>query len=239
MTKSTFAGLSPEAVRFLSELQQNNNREWFEANKGRYVEFVKEPMERFATAVSAGLTRFAPAFATEPRRALYRIYRDTRFSSNKTPYKTSAGALFFHAALGKNEAGALYVELSPKHVGIAGGVYMPGPEQLRLIRSHIFEHHARFAKLTGAKALRALMGDLLGDTLTRPPKGFPAEHPALDMLKRKQWYYWRELDPALATTPEFVAEVLLRFRRMLPVVEFLNEPLLAQRKRMAPLILDL
>jgi uncharacterized protein (TIGR02453 family) len=239
MTKSTFPGLPAEALTFFRELDKNNNRDWFEANKSRYLELVKTPVETFAAAIAAGLTRIAPAYATEPRRAVYRIYRDTRFSTDKTPYKTNAGALFFQAALGKNEASGLYVEISHRHVGVAGGVYMPGPDHLRLIRAHLMEHHERFLKLIRSRSLVALIGELQGDALTRPPKGFPPDHPANEWIKRKQWYYWRELDAALATTPKLVPEVLKRFEKMLPVVEFFNEPLLAQRKRLAPLITDL
>lgn len=239
MTKSSFPGLPADSLPFFRDLEQNNDREWFEANKPRYVRSVKEPFEAFAAALAAGLTRFAPAYATEPKRAVYRIYRDTRFSSDKTPYKTNASALFFHSALGKNEASAFYVEISHRGAGVAGGVYMPGPDHLRQIRAHLLEHHARFAKLVSARPLVALMGELQGETLSRPPKGFPPDHPALDWIKRKQWYYWRELDATLATTPKFVPEVLKRFERMLPVVEFFNEPLLTHRKRLAPLITDL
>ncbi|MCL4795201.1 MAG: TIGR02453 family protein [Bryobacteraceae bacterium] len=238
MTKSTFAGLTADALRFFGDLENNNNREWFEASRPRYLKSVKEPMERFAAAISAGLTRIAPAYATEPRRALFRIYRDTRFSSNKAPYKTNSGALFFHSALPKNEAAAFYVEISSKHVGVAGGVYLPGPEYLRLIRSHLLENHERLHKHLKSRSLRNLLGELQGESLTRPPKGYPADHPAIGLIKRKQWYFWRELEPALATSPRLAGEVLKYFEKMLPVVEFFNEPLLAQRKRLAPLILD-
>lgn len=239
MTKSTFPGLPAEALKFFRELEKNNDRDWFEANKSRYVECVKAPVEALAAALAAGLTRIAPEYATEPRRAVYRIYRDTRFSPDKTPYKTNAGALFFHAAIGKNEASGLYVEISHRYVGVAGGVYMPGPDHLRQIRAHLMDNHERFLKLIRSRPLAALMGELQGDALTRPPKGFLPDHPAMEWIKRKQWYYWRELDAAMATSPKIVPEVLKRFEKMLPVVEFFNEPLLAQRKRLAPLITDL
>lgn len=239
MTKSTFPGLPADALHFLRDLELNNNRDWFEAHRERYETQLKQPMEAFAAAISAGLTRHAPAYASDPRRALYRIYRDTRFSANKTPYKTTAGALFFHSALGKNEAGGLYVEIAANHVGIAGGVYMPDPESLRLIRVHLMDNFARFVKLIRTRSLVDVMGELQGEALSRPPKGFPPDHPAIEWLKRKQWYFWCELDPALATTPEIVPEVLYRFGKMLPVVGFLNEPLLTRKKRLAPLIMDL
>lgn len=239
MTKSTFPGLPADTQHFLHDLAANNNREWFDAHKPRYLASLKQPVEDLAAAVAAGLTRLNPAYATEPRRAIFRIYRDTRFSSNKSPYKTNSGALFHHSALNKNDASAFYFEIAENHVGVAGGVYMPGPDHLRLIRAHLLDHHERLAKMLKSRPLATLMGGLQGEALARPPKGFPPDHPAIDLLKRKQWYFWRELDPALATAPKLVPEILKHFEKMLPVVEFFNEPLLAQKKRLAPLILDL
>ena len=239
MTKSSFPGFPPEALKFLRALEKNNNREWFEANKQTYLDNVKTPMEAFATAVSAELTRFAPAYATDPKKAIYRIYRDTRFSANKTPYKTHAGALFFNSALGKHDTGSFYVEVSHRYVGVAAGIYMPDAARLRAIRAHLLDHHARFAKLTRDKALVECFGELQGDKLSRPPKGFLPDHPGIEWIKHKQWYYWRELDASLATSPELVREVVSRFRKSAPVIEFLNQPLAAAKKKLAPLILDL
>ncbi|HEY3442855.1 MAG TPA: DUF2461 domain-containing protein [Paludibaculum sp.] len=233
--RASFQGFPKAGLQFLRDLELNNEREWFDAHKATYTEVVKPAVEALVASVGAGLMKFAPAYATEPKKAIYRIYRDTRFSHNKTPYKTNVGALFYRADLGKNEASAFYVEISPKHVGIAGGCYMPDAERLRLIRVHIAENYGRFSKLVGAKALVASMGELQGERLSRPPKGFPAEHPAVEVLKGKQWYYWREFPPETALTPGVVKEILTRFQVMLPVVEFLNEPMAAARKQRAPL----
>ena len=232
---ASFQGFPKEGLQFLRELELNNEREWFDAHKGVYTDVVKPAVEAMVASIGAGMMKFAPGYATEPKKAIYRIYRDTRFSHNKTPYKTNVGALFFRADLGKNEASAFYVEISHKHVGIAGGCYMPDAERLRLIRGHIGEHYGRFAKMLRGKALVASMGELQGDKLSRPPKGFPAEHPGIEVLKGKQWYFWRELAPELAMSASVVKEVVERFRVMLPVVEFLNEPLAAAKKMRAPL----
>ena len=232
---ASFQGFPKEGLQFLRELELNNEREWFDAHKATYTEVVKPAVEALAASVGAGLMKFAPGYATEPKKAIYRIYRDTRFSHNKTPYKTNVGALFYRADLGKSEASAFYVEISPKHVGIAGGCYMPDAERLRLIRGHIAEHYGRFSKMVQVKALVASMGELQGEKLSRPPKGFPPEHPGIEVLKGKQWYYWRELPPEMALTAGIVKEIVSRFQVMLPVVEFLNEPMAAAKKMRAPL----
>lgn len=232
---ASFQGFPKEGLQFLRELELNNEREWFDAHKTVYTDVVKPAVEALVASVGAAMMKFAPGYATEPKKAIYRIYRDTRFSHNKTPYKTNVGALFFRADLGKNEASAFYVEISPKHVGIAGGCYMPDAERLRLIRSHMAEHYGRLAKLLQAKALVASMGEIQGDRLSRPPKGFCADHPGIELLKGKQWYYWRELPPETALSASIVKEIVSRFQLMLPVVEFLNEPLAAARKLRAPL----
>lgn len=237
--KSSFPGLPTEALKFFRALEQNNNRDWFEKNKPAYVEKVRDPMEALATAISAELTRFAPAYATEPKKALFRIYRDTRFSSNKTPYKTNAGALFFDGSLGKTEAAAFYFEVNARYLGVAAGCYMPDAQKLRAMRTHLLENHKRFDKLVNNKSLVEAFGPIQGDKLTRPPKGFPADHPAAEWIKHKQWYFWRELDPKIATSPEVVNAVVSRFKKALPVVDFLNEPLEAARRKLAPLLKDL
>ncbi|GIU73661.1 MAG: TIGR02453 family protein [Bryobacteraceae bacterium] len=232
---ASFAGFPPEALRFFRQLERNNRREWFEPRKHIFLEMVRAPMEEFVAAIDAALALFAPEAVTLPERAIYRIYRDTRFSADKSPYKTHIAASFFRSDLGRHVAGGYYVEISHRAVGIAGGVYMPTPENLRLIRVHIMENHERFDSLAREKKLLAAMGPLNGDRLARPPKGFPANHPAVEWLKFKHWYFWKELPAELATTRRLVPEVVSRFRLMKPVIDFLNEPLLAMRKKRLPL----
>lgn len=236
--KSSFSGIPKEGLAFLADLEQNNNREWFDANKAVYQEKLRAPMEEFCAAVGAQMASFAPDYMTEPKRALFRIYRDTRFSNNKTPYKTAQGALYFRAELGKNEAAGFYFEVSPRYLGVAAGLYMPNPDYLRAVRAQIMERGEKFQKLVTAKPLVRIFGGLQGDKLSRPPKGYCSEHPAIEWIKFKQWYYWAELDPALATSPAGVKEVVSRFRLAAPVVEFLNEPLLGL-KRKKPVLFEL
>lgn len=225
-----FPGFPAGALKFLRQLKRNNNRDWFHANKPVYENELRAPMEEFVEALNASLARYASAFITEPKKAIYRIYRDTRFSSDKTPYKTHCGALFSRRDLPKHEGASFYVAVSPSEVGIAGGVYMPGPEALSQLRNHLAKHHEEMEVLSASKKLAKLMGGIQGTALSRPPKGFSPDHPAIELLKRKQWYFYAELPPDLALKPSLLPEVEKRFEAMAPVVEFLNRAFAAKRK---------
>jgi uncharacterized protein (TIGR02453 family) len=226
---SGFTGFPKEAITFLRGLTKNNNREWFQARKPVFEEEVKAPMLELIGELNSALAGFAPDYVTDPAKAFYRIYRDTRFSPDKTPYKSHISALFRPRGLDKHSCGSLYFQVSPKEIGVAGGIYMPGPEQLLAVRAHLAEHHERLQRILRSKPLRTLMGDLNGDQLTRVPKGFCSDHPAADLIRMKQWYVWAELDAGIATTPKLFAELLKRFRAMTPLVDFLNEPLTPRR----------
>ena len=225
-----FSGFPKEALTFIRNLKRNNNREWFQSHKHVFEEKLKAPMIELVGALNEGLAGFAPAYVTDPAKAIYRIYRDTRFSNDKTPYKTHVSALFMPRGLVRHASGSLYFEVSAGHVGIAGGIYMPGPEQLLIVRTHIAEHHQRLRSILRNKQLRTLMGELNGEQLTRVPKGFPSDHPAAALIRMKQWYVWAELEPSLAATPKLYGEILKRFRAITPLVEFMNEPLRPARR---------
>jgi uncharacterized protein (TIGR02453 family) len=214
----------PEAIKFLKGLEKNNTREWFQPRKETFETKLKEPMLAFVESINAELLKFAPEHITEPKKAVYRIYRDTRFSKDKTPYKTHLGAIFPRRGLGKDAAAGFYFHVSSKEVGVACGAYAPGPEQLLKIRRFIADNHKLFRREING------MGSLQGSTLTRVPKGFDAEHPAAELIKMKQWYWWVELDPALAMSPKLKGEIAKRFRAMAPMVELLNKPLLKSAK---------
>ena len=214
----------PEAIKFFKGLEKNNNREWFQPRKEIFDTKVKEPMLALVEEINAELLKFAPEHITEPKKAVYRIYRDTRFSKDKTPYKTHLAAIFPRRGLGKDAAAGFYFHVSAKEVGIACGAYAPGPEQLLKIRHFIEGNHNLF------RVSNKLMGSLQGSTLTRVPKGFHAEHPAADLVKMKQWYWWIALDAALVTSPKLKSEIVKRFRAMAPMVELLNRPLLKGSK---------
>ena len=229
---SKFTGFPTEGMTFLRGLKRNNNREWFQAHKPVFEEKVKAPMLELIGELNSSLEGFAPDYVSDPAKAFYRIYRDTRFSPEKTPYKTHVAAIFVPRGFEKHASGSLYFQVSPQEIGVAGGIYMPGPEQLLAVRTHLAEHHERLQGILKGKKLRILMGDLSGDRLTRVPKGFPCDHPAADLIRMKQWYVYVELEAAIATTPKLLDELLTRFKVMTPLVDFLNEPLRPRKPAM-------
>ncbi len=218
-----FPVFPPESLRFLSSLARNNRREWFQPRKEIFETKVKTPMLELTEAINAELLNFAPDHINDPKKAVYRIYRDTRFSPDKTPYKTHLGAIFPKRGLGRESAAGFYVQVSPKSLGIAAGAYMPGPEQLFAIRTWLAENHKAFRK--AAQTPEKLLGKLHGDSLTRSPKGFDPAHPASDLIRMKGWLYWIELDSKLVESRKLLAEIVKRFRAASPVVEMLNAPL--------------
>jgi len=217
----------PEAIKFLKDLEKNNRREWFQPRKEIFDTKLKEPMLAFVETINAELLKFAPEHITEPKKAVYRIYRDTRFSKDKTPYKTHLAAIFPRRGLGKDAGAGYYFHVSSKGVGVACGAYAPGPEQLLKIRRFIAGNHNLF------RTRNKLMGPIQGTKLQRVPKGFDAGHAAADLIKMKQWYWWVELDLALATSPKLKSEIVKRFRSIAPMVELLNKPLLKSSKMIA------
>lgn len=226
-----FTGFPKEGLAFLRSLKRNNRREWFVPRKHIFEEQVKAPMVELVEALNTQLARIAPEHMNDPKRAIYRFYRDTRFSSDKSPYKDHIAAIFPRRGHEKHVSAGFYFGVSHDGVEVAGGVYMPGPSELLAIRTWLSDNHERF--LQAARGVEKLMGKLQGNSLQRVPKGFAADHPATDLLKRKQWYFYETLDASLATTPQLVPELAKRFRVMLPVVELLNTPLKPARARAA------
>ena len=227
--KAGFEGFPPEALRFFRALARNNRREWFQPRKELFDQHVKEPMLALVTAINGELARFAPDYVTEPNKAVFRIYRDTRFAYDKTPYKDHIAASFGPRGLQKKGAGSFFFSVNHKEIEIAGGVYHPSPEAMLAIRTHLSETHEEFRRLLANRKLRGLLGELKGETLSRVPKGFDAAHPAADLIKHKDWILFDSLDPAPATTPGLLTELVARFRAIAPVLDYLNTPLRARK----------
>ncbi len=226
-----FPGFPPAALSFFSQLEKNNRKEWFEKKKELYDEQVKTPMIALVEALGQEMLRFAPDYIPEPKKAVFRIYRDVRFSKDKTPYKTNIAASLWRQSLGKNDGASFYVSLDHKELLVAGGVYMPSPEHLKILRLHIAERYETLRKILANRKRIQLAGELQGDSATRLPKGFLPGHPAEDLLKRKMYIQWVTLDPKLALRPEVLAELSKRMAAMTPLVEFLNEPMLGRARK--------
>jgi uncharacterized protein (TIGR02453 family) len=232
MKTRAFSAFPKEGLQFLRSLKRNNNREWFQEHKGKYEQYLKGPMADLIAALAADFTRFAPEMVASPRLSAYRIHRDTRFSKDKSPYKTHVAAVFPRAGLDKHAGAGFYVHLAPSELLIGGGLYLPSPEDLNAIRHHVEINSAAFVKIISDKRFRKLFGTVSGERLSRVPRGFPADHPAAEYLRYKQFLAGRTLDPTVATSPDFYPLLLETFKAMLPFVRFLNEPLVqAQRRR--------
>jgi len=232
--KNGFPGFSEEAFTFLRSLEKNNHRDWFQAHKHDYERLVRQPMVDLVHAVNGELAKFAPDYIHEPERAIYRIHRDTRFSADKTPYKTHIAAVFPKRGHQKHSCAGFYFSVSPKELEVAGGVYLPPPENLLAIRRHIAAHYGELRRILNSQRLAALMGKLQGEQLTRAPKGFPPDHPACDLIRYKQWLFYVLLEPQIALTRQLLPEILNRFRAMSPFVEFLNRPLEREKAVLTP-----
>lgn len=221
-----FAGFPKEGLTFLQDLKANNTREWFTPRKPVFEASVKAPMVALVEAINSELAGFDPDYMTEPAKAIYRIYRDTRFSNDKTPYKTHIAANLHKQGADKHAAAGYYFSVGADEIELAAGVYMPGPEELLRLRQFISANFEEFSALAADKAVTKLVGPLQGDALSRPPKGFSPDDPAIEWLKKKQWYYYKkDLDLGLALTPKLLPELIKRLKAMKPMVEFFNRGL--------------
>lgn len=235
---TAFPGFSKEAMQFFRGIARNNNREWFLPRKPVFEEHVKAPMVDLVSRVNGALQSFAPEYVTDPAKAIFRFYRDTRFSKDKSPYKTQIAASFQPRGLAGDSAAGYYFSVSHKELAVGGGIYMPSPEALRAVRGHVSEHHGELRRIVKTAALRKLMGELHGDQLTRIPKGFACDHPAEDLLRFKMYLFYVELPAELATSPAVLPEIAKRFKAMSPFLRFLNTPLARQPKKIDRRLLD-
>jgi uncharacterized protein (TIGR02453 family) len=168
------------------------------------------------------LKPIAPEMVADPKRSLYRIYRDTRFSDDKTPLKTNAAAVFPPRGFPRHEGAGFYVEIAPGWVWMGGGLYMPPPSSLYAIRERIAKSHPKLHRVVTTREFRAVLGELQGDRLTRVPRGYLKDHPAGEYLRYKQFLGFREFEPAFATSDRFYPELLRTFKALTPLVRFLN-----------------
>jgi uncharacterized protein (TIGR02453 family) len=225
-----------KSFKFLRDLKRNNRREWFEARRELYERDLKQPMLALIEKVTQAMMEYAPGHLRPAQKSMLRIYRDTRFSADKTPYKTHLAAWWTRSGLEKTSGGGYYLSVSPKELVLAAGVYMPPKEQLLAVRMHLLERHAEFKRLMEEKKLRRKMELHDPMSLTRPPKGFPADHPAIDWIKWRQWGVIATLPAEEALKPSLATTVGAYFQLAQPLVDFLNEPLLRHvEKKKKPL----
>lgn len=222
-----FQGFPKDFFVFFEELKNNNNRDWFNQNKPRYVESVVNPISEFIVCMSPRLASISPHYIADPKPhggSMFRIYRDTRFSKEKIPYKTHAGIQFRHEAGKDAHAPGFYVHLAADGLFYGGGVWQPPGPQLNLIRDSIADNARSWARITNATKVKEV-GGIKGDSLKRPPRGFDAEHVHIEDLKRKSFYVMTEAPADHALKPGFVDEVADGFRRAAPLNRFITSAL--------------
>ncbi len=218
------AHFRPDLFQFLVELKFHNERPWFQENKPRYEAFLKRPMLEFIADLAAPLKKVNPAYLADPRPqggSLFRIYRDTRFARDKTPYKTHAAAHFLHRRVGRDHhTPAFYLHLEPGESFAAAGIWQPESEPLKRIRNFIVHRPLAWRKVKATGL--GLWGE---DSLKRPPKGFDPEHPFLEDLKRRHFILWADFTDRQVFSPGFLDLVVKAYRRMNPLVLFLEKAL--------------
>jgi len=223
MTSQRYSRFEPRTIKFLEELGANNNREWFKANKARYDEDVLDVALRFIQSMQDPLAAIAPHFtavATRVGGSLMRVYRDTRFSNNKLPYKTNIGIQFRHERARDVHSPGYYVHISVDEVFVGVGMWRPGSVPLRQIRERIAARPGEWTRAIGAPVFKRQFS-LAGEFLQRPPRGFDKEHPQIDDIKRKSFIAVRDLDVSDCLKPQFQRSVEKSFKQASPYMEFL------------------
>jgi uncharacterized protein (TIGR02453 family) len=224
-TKQAIFG--PELFSFLEDLRVNNNRDWFAANRDRYEEHLLEPALAFIDAFAPRLDEISPHFRADARPSggsLFRIYRDTRFSKDKKPYKTNVGIHFRHERAKDAHAPGYYLHIGPDEVFGGGGIWHPGTDAATRIREAIVADPERWRHATRAGTFAKRL-ELGGDSLKRVPPWADREHPFADDLRRKDFFGWARLSEADVVSPDFVDEYARVCRAVAPLQQFLCDAL--------------
>ncbi|MCP5092213.1 MAG: DUF2461 domain-containing protein [Gammaproteobacteria bacterium] len=218
-----YARFYPETIRFLEQLAANNNRDWFNENKRRYEDDVLDVALRFIQSMQDPLADIAPHFVATPTRmggSLMRVYRDTRFSHNKTPYKTNIGIQFRHEQAKDVHSPGYYLHVDPNQVFVGVGMWRPDAEPLRNIRQRIAARPGEWQRVMSDRGFKRHF-DLGGESLVRPPRGFDKDHECIEDIKRKSFIAGRELDVNDCLKPQFQRTVESSFKTAEPFMRFL------------------
>lgn len=223
MAAPRYVGFNAQTIAFLKELAANNNREWFKDNKSRYEELVLDVALRFIQSMQDPLAAIAPHFVATPTRvggSLMRVYRDTRFSNSKIPYKTNIGIQFRHELARDVHSPGYYVHIEPDSVFLGAGMWRPDSEPLRHIREQIAAKPAQWKRTISDAGFKRHF-KLGGESLTRPPRGFDKEHECIEDIKRKSFIAVKNMDVNACLNPRFQQQVETAFKSATPYVRFL------------------
>lgn len=217
------AHFSPALFKFLRDLRANNDRDWFQANKERYEDKLRHPAQQFISDFGPRLAKISPHFNADPRPvggSLFRIYRDVRFSKDKSPYKTHTGIQFRHKAGKDAHAPGFYLHLEPGQVFVGAGIWHPDGASLKKIRDHLVADPAAWKRAVNGKRFRELF-ELSGASLKRPPRGYDADHPLIEDLKRKDFIAVTRLTQGDVTRPDFIDHFTRLCRAGKPLMRYL------------------
>jgi uncharacterized protein (TIGR02453 family) len=224
---------SEDALRYLRGLARNNRRDWFEKHRENWLREVRDPMGDLVEDLDLRIARFAPEMTGDPKRSIFRQYRDVRFSADKSPYKTHSACWFFHAdassKVGREAHGGgagFYFHLQPGASFVGGGCWMPPRPGLKRIRAALAADLPAFERLMRAPALRRRMGALSEESmLTRVPRGYAADHPAARWLRHQSFTVGRKLSDADVTGARLASTLSSDFKAITPLVRWLNSAL--------------
>jgi uncharacterized protein (TIGR02453 family) len=226
----TFTGFRPAAFQFLRQLKRNNRREWFEAHRDVYEDELREPVGELLQELDVRLAMIAPELVADPKRAIFRIHRDVRFSKDKSPYKTNVAFWVNHRDLGRSAAtvvhggAGLYFHVEPGQSIIAGGIWMPPAPALLRIRDALIDDRAGFER--SLRTLKRRFGALSTEAvLQRLPRGYPESHPAGRWLRYKSFTVSRALSAADLRRRDLPDRLARDYRVLIPFVRWLNSAL--------------
>lgn len=233
MTSPEFRGFRPAALTFLRALRRNNTREWFESHRDAYEAELRAPLAALSEELDVRFAAFAPEIVGDPKRSLFRIHRDIRFSSDRSPYKTNVASWFYHADAGRGVGGAtphggagFYFHVEPDRSRIGGGIWMPPRATLNRIRERIDEDHTALDAVLRQPALSRRFGRLAEEAmLTRMPRGFADDHPAAALLRHRSFTVGRPLADRELLGPRLPDLLAREYARILPLVRWLNAAL--------------
>ena len=223
MAKQRYVGFNAQCIAFLEELAANNNRPWFKENKSRYEELVLDVALRFIQSMQDPLTDIAPHFVATPTRvggSLMRVYRDTRFSKNKIPYKTNIGIQFRHEQAKDVHSPGYYVHIEPGRVFLGAGMWMPDSESLRNIRERIAARPEEWKRTMSDPGFKRHF-KLGGESLQRPPRGFDKEQECIEDIKRKSFIAVKDMSADACLNPRFQQQVETAFKNAVSYMRFL------------------